>query len=261
MLEGAHPMMTGFFRLKDRTSRRASFPVEGRLRFGWRRLRETTALLRGYARVYLEMQDLWLQTRIRRDDYAFLGDLRQLASKSMQDVKVNWARVHATVAERLVSARTPRAGAPAEPSPFYERLDAVRQALGARATGFEVSLSSAGRSVRARTDSLQASFSSAGRSVSARKAALQAQLADLRLRCLPPLRQPSWTGRAASRLNMFSMRRLRPRPELHEYWEQTWESARRLQFWRVNPLKASWRLARDSREALIFLFAMWSEKY
>ena len=40
MVEGAHPMVTGFFRLKDRTSRRPGYPIEGRVRFLRRRLRE-----------------------------------------------------------------------------------------------------------------------------------------------------------------------------------------------------------------------------
>jgi hypothetical protein len=212
--------------------------------------------------VYVEMQDLWLQTRIRRDDYAFLGDLRQLASRSMQEVKVNWARVHATVAARLAGAGgtdkrdacppapawcapagagasqapavlfSPGVAQPSRLSPdsqwsasFFARVEAIRQAIGARATEFEASL------------------------------------ADLRLRYLPPLQQPSWAGRAVSRLNLFSMRRLRPHPQLHEYWERTWAAGLRLQFWRVNPLRLTWRLARDSREAMIFLFAMWSERY
>ena len=48
---------------------------------------------------------------------------------------------------------------------------------------------------------------------------------------------------------------------MHEYWERTWDAWLRLRFWRVNPVKASWRLARDSREAMIFLFALWSERY
>jgi hypothetical protein len=57
------------------------------------------------------------------------------------------------------------------------------------------------------------------------------------------------------------MRRLRPHPQLHEYWEHTWAAARHFQFWRVNPFRAGWRLARDTREAMIFLFAMLSERY
>jgi len=224
MAEGAHPMVTGFFRLKDRRSRRPSLPIEGRWGFAGRRLRETARLLREYARIYVEMQDLWLQTRIRRDDYAFLGDLRHLACQSMQEVKINWARVHAVMAARVAAARTT-----ARNMPFPARLEAVRQAI----------------------DTVgQASRQSWEDSIS-----------DLRMRYLPPFRPPSWTRRAASRLNVFSMRRLRPHPELHEYWERTWAAALRLQFWRLNPLRLAWRLARDSREAMIFLLAMWSERY
>lgn len=62
-------------------------------------------------------------------------------------------------------------------------------------------------------------------------------------------------------MNLFSMRRLRPHPQLHEFWERTWSAALRLQFWRLNPVKVSWRLARDSREAMIFLVALWQERY
>ena len=138
MIERAHPMITGFFRMKDRTSRRPGFPVEGRPRFAWRRLRETLLVLREYARVYVEMQDLWLQTRIRRDDYAPLGDLRQLASRSMQEVKLNWARAHAVMAAQLASLRKePEAGAS---GPFFARLDAVCHAISARKGEFEASL-------------------------------------------------------------------------------------------------------------------------
>jgi radical SAM superfamily enzyme YgiQ (UPF0313 family) len=68
MIEGAHPMVTGFFRLKDRTARRSRFPVEGRWRFFARRTREITHMLREYAKLYVEMQELWLLTRLRRDD-------------------------------------------------------------------------------------------------------------------------------------------------------------------------------------------------
>lgn len=242
MAEGAHPMITGFFRLKDRRSRRPAFPLESRWRFGRRRVREIAALLREYARIYVQMQDLWLQTRIRREDYAFLGDLRHLASQSMQDVKVNWVRVHATLAERWAAVEAALRGS-VEARPFLARLEVMRRAIGAKASGWEASISSAGRSVGSRT------------------ASLQAALSDLRLRHLPPAPRPSWVGRAASRINLFSMRHLRPHPELHEYWERTWPAALRFKFWRLNPLQLTWRLARDSREAMIFLFAMWGERY
>ncbi|MEK7798235.1 MAG: radical SAM protein, partial [Acidobacteriota bacterium] len=63
MIEDAHPMITGFLRLKDRTQRRRGYPVEGRLAHLRRRAPEVWAQLRAYARLFVEMQDLWLQTR------------------------------------------------------------------------------------------------------------------------------------------------------------------------------------------------------
>jgi radical SAM superfamily enzyme YgiQ (UPF0313 family) len=68
MIEGAHPMVTGFFRLKDRMTRRPTFPIERRWRFFRRRAGEIAQMLGAYAKLYLEMQELWLLTRIRRDD-------------------------------------------------------------------------------------------------------------------------------------------------------------------------------------------------
>ena len=63
MIEDAHPMITGFLRLKDRTQRRRGFTVDGRLAHLRRRLPEVWVQLGAYARLFVEMQDLWLQTR------------------------------------------------------------------------------------------------------------------------------------------------------------------------------------------------------
>jgi radical SAM superfamily enzyme YgiQ (UPF0313 family) len=63
MIEDAHPMITGFVRLKDRTQRRRGFAVEGRLAHLRRRAPEIWSQLRAYGRLFVEMQDLWMQTR------------------------------------------------------------------------------------------------------------------------------------------------------------------------------------------------------
>jgi radical SAM superfamily enzyme YgiQ (UPF0313 family) len=63
MIEDAHPMITGFFRLKDRTERRRGFAVEGRWAHLRRRVPEALGQLRAYLRLFLEMEELWLQTR------------------------------------------------------------------------------------------------------------------------------------------------------------------------------------------------------
>jgi hypothetical protein len=58
-------MITGFFRLKDRTSRRPGFAREGRLRHLKRRVPEIARYLRSAFGLLLEMEELWLQTRQR----------------------------------------------------------------------------------------------------------------------------------------------------------------------------------------------------
>jgi hypothetical protein len=65
--EGMHPMLTGVFRWKDRTSRRACFPQEGRLAHLRRRIPEIYRCLRRTLRVALEMEELWLATRKRSE--------------------------------------------------------------------------------------------------------------------------------------------------------------------------------------------------
>jgi radical SAM superfamily enzyme YgiQ (UPF0313 family) len=65
VVDGTHPMITGFFRLKSRTQRRPGFAVESRWAHGRRRTREIAAWIRGVAAVYFEMQEVWLATRGR----------------------------------------------------------------------------------------------------------------------------------------------------------------------------------------------------
>jgi len=58
-----HPMMSGFYRLRDRDERRATFPREDRLAHARRCLRETVRQVRAWGRVLFEMQEVWLATR------------------------------------------------------------------------------------------------------------------------------------------------------------------------------------------------------
>jgi hypothetical protein len=266
MSEDAHPMVTGFFRLKDRRSRRPGFPIEGRVAFWRRRVREMAGQIKDYAMIYLEMQELWLLTRIRHSDYEFLGDLRKVASRSMQEVKLNWAHVHTVMADRLLAVRESFGHAPLpDRGPLSARLEAMRRSLGTRAGAIGQRASSIRSSVGERAGDLGhavgASFASAGRSLSAGRSTLQALLGDLRLRLLPPVPRRSWAHRAAARLNVLSTQRLRAHRDVREYWERTWSSALHLQFWRVNPLRLTYHLIRDTHQALVFLMAMRSERY
>ena len=259
MAEGAHPMITGFFRLKTRTERRPVFPLEGRLAFFRRRVRDITYIVGEYAKIFLLMQELWLKTRIRRDEYAFLGDLRKLASRSTQEVKLNWTRVHAVMAERLAGIRgSVGAQVTLARSTTVERVDTMRSAMGARAAALGTSIGERAGSMRS---SVGISLSHAGQSLSLRAAALQHALGDLRLRYLPPMKRQSGLWRVISRLNLFSMQRVEPRDEVLSYWQGTWARWRRLEFWRVNPITFTRHMIRDTRHAVIFIMAMVLERY
>jgi hypothetical protein len=256
MIEGAHPMMTGFFRLKDRRSRRPGFPIERRWAFARRRAREAAHQVRAYARLYREMRELWLLTRIRRDDYWFLGDLRGLGPRSVQAAKLTWSRVHGAVAGRLASMQE-RLGVGAQilSATLAERLDAMRDVMGSReaiATGLTAS----------RPDDTAAT-TDAGRGGPGRRDGgrfVQAALADLRLPELPAASSPSWWRRQVTRLNPFSLDRLDYDPARVEYGRRT-RGAARLERWRMDPVTLTWNLVRAVRQSLVFLVAMQRERY
>jgi radical SAM superfamily enzyme YgiQ (UPF0313 family) len=258
MIEGAHPMVTGFFRLKDRTSRRTGFPIERRWPFFRRRLLEVSHVVREYVKLYFEIQDLWLQTRIRRDEYRFLGDLRRLASRSTQDVKLNWARVHAALSGRVSLLQDALGDRAVFGVTMHERLDAIGQALGDRAAAIRESMAGRAGAVRSQVD---ASLSGARRSLAARARAAQAALADLRLPQLRQARPPSAVTRTIRRLNLFSLDRMEHDPRLTAYWLRTRARLARFELWRLNPIAFSWNLARGLRQAVVFFVAMVGERY
>jgi len=61
--EGGHPMLTGAFRLKDRHVRRPGIAVEGAWAHFKRRAKEVGVQVRQMGRLFLEMEELWLQTQ------------------------------------------------------------------------------------------------------------------------------------------------------------------------------------------------------
>jgi radical SAM superfamily enzyme YgiQ (UPF0313 family) len=259
MIEGAHPMITGFFRLKDRRSRRPTFPVEWRWPFARRRAREIAHVLREYAKLLVEMQELWLLTRIRRDDYWFLGDLRGLGPRSLQAAKLTWSRVHTAVALRLASAqRRLDVGAGALSATMQERLDVVRETLGSRAALLRSSMGEPDHAVHGHVD---APAGDDGRPAAHVARAPQSVLADLRLPELPAGRPPSSFRRRMARANPFALDRVEYDPALAAYWRRTSQAVAGLQLWRLNPAVLTWNLARAGRQALGFLVAMRGERY
>ncbi len=63
VLSGTHPMMTGFFRQKDRLDRRPGMPRENIFKFGWRWLKDFVLDSRSYIKLFFEFQEIWFMTR------------------------------------------------------------------------------------------------------------------------------------------------------------------------------------------------------
>ena len=259
MIEGAHPMITGFFRLKDRRSRRPTFPIERRWPFARRRAREIVHLVREYLRLCLEMRELWLLTRIRRDDYWFLGDLRGVGPRSVQAVKLSWGRVHTALALRLTSMQERLGvGAGMLSATMRERLDAMRDLLGSRTAVMPGAMAEPSDAVGVRND---ASMGHADRGPLDGARLAGAALADLRLRELPASLPRSSFRRRVTRVNPLSLDRLEYDPALAAYWRRTRRAIARLELWHLNPAALAWNLARGIRQTLGFFVAMHGERY
>jgi radical SAM superfamily enzyme YgiQ (UPF0313 family) len=65
LVEGNHPMVAGFFRLKDRAIRRPGYAIAGRWAHLKMRAPEIWRYVKGVVNLLFEMQELWLQTRRR----------------------------------------------------------------------------------------------------------------------------------------------------------------------------------------------------
>jgi radical SAM superfamily enzyme YgiQ (UPF0313 family) len=101
LVEGGHPMIHGFFRLKDRTDRRPGFPIESRLTHFARRFRDVRGLARKWIALLLEMEELWLQTRIRsKAEVRLLSELKRArdeVNRSLRTAELQLAHYRAKV--------------------------------------------------------------------------------------------------------------------------------------------------------------------
>jgi len=101
LIEGGHPMLNGFFRLKNRTDRRPGFAVESRLKHFARRFRDLRYLIPSWISLALEMEELWLQTRKRSQAenrlLAEIENLRKQANRNLRAAELQLAHVRTRI--------------------------------------------------------------------------------------------------------------------------------------------------------------------
>ncbi len=107
ILEGNHPMMTGFFRFKGRTARRPGYAVDRRLPYLRWRVPEVLGYLKAWVHFLLELEELWLQTRKRSDReervLEALASIRGgvLHNARIEELQLAYARAKLEVPSRL----------------------------------------------------------------------------------------------------------------------------------------------------------------
>jgi len=101
LIENGHPMIHGFFRIKDRTDRRPGFPVESPLRHFVRRFREIRQLIPAWLSLVLEMEELWLQTHKRSEGEeklrVELERMRKELHRSLRAAELRLAHMRASI--------------------------------------------------------------------------------------------------------------------------------------------------------------------
>ena len=89
LIEKQHPMIAGFFRLKDRTTRRPGYPIDPLPVHLWKRAKEITRLLITWAKFLKEMEEVWLQTRKKSEtEERWLEHLEKIQTDVWQALRI-----------------------------------------------------------------------------------------------------------------------------------------------------------------------------
>jgi radical SAM superfamily enzyme YgiQ (UPF0313 family) len=89
LIERQHPMVAGFFRLKDRKCRRPGFTVDSIPVHLWKRAKEVLALFVAWAKFVKEMEEIWLQTRKKTEtEEKWLEQIQKLQADVCQALRI-----------------------------------------------------------------------------------------------------------------------------------------------------------------------------
>ena len=96
-------MIAGFFRLKERLTRRPGFAIDPLPVHLWKRTKEVFILLRAWGRFFKEMEEVWLQTRKKSDwEERCLEEIQRIQGEVWQVLRVpEWQKKYRHAKENL----------------------------------------------------------------------------------------------------------------------------------------------------------------
>jgi hypothetical protein len=103
VIEREHPMIAGFFRLKDRRSRRPGFSVDPLSVHLWKRAKEVLQLFIAWAKFLKEMEEVWLQTRKKSDrEERWLEEAQRIQGEIWRALKIaEWQQAYSNARTTL----------------------------------------------------------------------------------------------------------------------------------------------------------------
>ena len=236
LIEGEHPMIAGFFRLKDRLSRRPGFAVDPWPVHAWKRLREILAWIWAWAGLLKEMQEVWLATRPRSErERLVIAELERLQGEIWQTLKIpDWRAAYADLKTALPSK------ARALLDPFEELTGTLL--LGpkdldrflARWRHLERGIAKAARS--AAPAAALGSHSHAALSAATLRKVQEWRTAYAGFRAQLPLR----IHLTYAQFDAISRRVTDAPEEARRIWGQAWASLRTGRLWAIRPQRLTW---------------------
>lgn len=96
VIEREHPMIAGFFRLKERLSRRPGFAIDSLPVHLAKRAREVLHLFIAWAKFLKEMEEVWLQTRKKSErEQKWLEEAQRIQGEIWQALKIaEWQQAY-----------------------------------------------------------------------------------------------------------------------------------------------------------------------
>jgi hypothetical protein len=103
LIEKQHPMIAGFFRLKDRTERRTGYAIDPLNFHLWKRSKEIARLFVAWGRFLKEMEEVWLQSRKKSEkEERWLQEIQRIQGEVWQALRVaEWQRTYSNARAAL----------------------------------------------------------------------------------------------------------------------------------------------------------------
>ncbi|NIO07041.1 MAG: radical SAM protein [Deltaproteobacteria bacterium] len=236
LIEKQHPMIAGFFRLKDRTTRRPGYAIDSLPVHAWKRAKEIFHLFVAWARLLKEMEDIWLQTRKKSEvEERWLEEIQKIQNDIWQTLRIpEWRKTYANAKEALpAKAKTLL-------DPFEElssKILLTRKDLNRFLKQWDkvqVKVQELRRSLSVEGESVQRWLDELGKLHESIKPGnrineWQEHYSRLRRRFPSKLRLPHVSFDALSNRAFYS------RQEVQKFWGKTVQSLKNLRFWQIRP--------------------------